>query len=202
MIGQRTRSPIFKRLMDILFSAIGLVLLGPLMLLAAAVIRLSSPGPVFYVAKRAGLHGRAFGLLKFRTMQVGADRLGACTAQNDSRVFAAGRILRLFKIDELPQLINVLRGEMSIVGPRPEDWQIVHDCYTPEQRRVLEVVPGLTASPKCGSSPNSRKASATAWTHRSTTVVLPSPCVWSWTWSMFGPDPSCSISISLPSRCG
>src|SRR5207237_10389305 len=100
VIGDGAGLPISKRMMDIVLSAIGLALLGPLMLLAALVVRMSSPGPVFYIAKRTGIHGRAFGLLKFRTMHVGADRLGACTAQNDPRVFAAGRILRLFNIDE------------------------------------------------------------------------------------------------------
>jgi lipopolysaccharide/colanic/teichoic acid biosynthesis glycosyltransferase len=148
IFGTGSGFPTSKRLIDIVLSAIGLVLLGPVMLLAAVVVRLSSQGPVFYIAKRAGIHGRAFGLLKFRTMHIGAHRLGACTAPNDARVFAAGRVLRLFKIDELPQLINVLRGEMSIVGPRPEDWQIVQECYTPAQKQVLDVAPGLTGIPQ------------------------------------------------------
>jgi lipopolysaccharide/colanic/teichoic acid biosynthesis glycosyltransferase len=114
----------------------------------AVLIKLSSPGPVLYVAQRAGYKGQPFGLLKFRTMRAGADRHGSITAQDDSRVFGVGRILRLFKLDELPQILNVLRGEMSIVGPRPEDLEIVRGYYTAEQRQVLEVLPGLTGIPQ------------------------------------------------------
>lgn len=140
--------PVSKRLTDVILSLSALVVLSPLFLLVAIAIKLSSPGPVLYVAKRAGRNGATFGLLKFRTMGCGADRLAPCTAKNDSRVFPVGRILRLFKIDELPQLINVLCGDMSIVGPRPEDWRIVRDYYTPSQRAVLDVPPGLTGIPQ------------------------------------------------------
>jgi lipopolysaccharide/colanic/teichoic acid biosynthesis glycosyltransferase len=137
-----------KRVMDVVLSSAGLLLLWPILLLAAIVIKLSSRGPVFFIAKRAGLNGGAFGLLKFRTMYCGADRFAPCTAKHDPRIFPAGRILRLLKIDELPQLINVLRGEMSVVGPRPEDWNIVREHYTPAQREVLKVRPGLTGIPQ------------------------------------------------------
>jgi lipopolysaccharide/colanic/teichoic acid biosynthesis glycosyltransferase len=147
-VAIRAKMPYSKRLMDLVLSSAGLVLLWPVLLLAAAAIKLSSPGPVFYVAKRAGLDGMLFGLLKFRTMHCGADRFGPCTAKHDARVFRAGRILRLLKIDELPQLINVLRGEMSLVGPRPEDWNIVREHYTAAQREVLKVRPGLTGIPQ------------------------------------------------------
>jgi lipopolysaccharide/colanic/teichoic acid biosynthesis glycosyltransferase len=140
--------PWSKRACDILLSGAALLVLSPVFLLVPLVIKLSSTGPVFYVAPRAGRRGVTFGQLKFRTMHAGSDRSGAFTAKNDSRVFAAGRVLRLFKVDELPQLINVLRGEMSIVGPRPEEVNIVAECYTPAQREVLEAVPGLTGLPQ------------------------------------------------------
>ncbi|MBY0505763.1 MAG: sugar transferase [Bryobacteraceae bacterium] len=136
--------PWWKRATDLTLVWIALLFLGPLMLLAAILIKLSSRGPVFYVAPRMGHRGVPFGQLKFRTMHVGADRQGAFTAQQDRRVFPVGRWLRLFKIDELPQILNILRGEMSVVGPRPEDISTVERCYSPEQRQVLEAVPGLT----------------------------------------------------------
>lgn len=140
--------PAWKRATDLALVLTALVFLGPLMLLAAALIKLSSRGPVFYVAPRMGWRGVPFGQLKFRTMHVGADRHGAFTAQQDRRVFAVGRWLRLFKIDELPQVLNILRGEMSVVGPRPEDIATVERCYTPAQRQVLDAVPGLTGLPQ------------------------------------------------------
>ena len=144
----RPEIPASKRALDVTLSLLMLLLAGPLMILIAVLIKLASPGPAFYVAPRAGCGGRAFGQLKFRTMHPGADREGAFTASNDERVFLVGKLLRLFKLDELPQILNVLRGEMSIVGPRPEDLETVRDCYTPEQRQVLETLPGLTGIPQ------------------------------------------------------
>jgi lipopolysaccharide/colanic/teichoic acid biosynthesis glycosyltransferase len=140
--------PFTKRALDLLLCGLAMIVLGPVMLLAAIAIRLSSPGPIFYHAKRAGYKGQAFYELKFRTMRLGADRDGAFTAREDPRVFAAGKLLRLFKIDELPQILNIIRGEMSIVGPRPEAYEIVEECYTPEQRQVLDAAPGLTGFPQ------------------------------------------------------
>lgn len=136
--------PWWKRATDLALALLALAFLGPAMLVIALLIKLSSRGPVFYVAPRMGRHGRPFGQMKFRTMHVGADRQGAFTAQHDSRVFALGRWLRLFKVDELPQVLNILWGEMSVVGPRPEDVATVERCYTAEQMRVLDAVPGLT----------------------------------------------------------
>lgn len=134
-----------KRAFDILVSIAGLVVFSPLMLLIAIAIKLGSAGPVFYRATRVGRHGRLFKLYKFRTMVDGAAENGPkITAAGDSRVTAIGRILRRTKLDELPQLINVLRGEMSIVGPRPEDPRYVA-LYMPEQRAVLAVRPGITS---------------------------------------------------------
>ena len=137
-----------KRLTDITLCLFALVVLGPVMLLAALAIKLSSRGPILYIAPRMGRFGVPFGQLKFRTMRIGADRQGAFTAKNDSRVFFVGKLLRLTKVDELPQVFNVLQGEMSIVGPRPEDIKTVENYYTAEQCRVLDVLPGLTGLPQ------------------------------------------------------
>lgn len=145
---QKPPIPFSKRTLDLILCALAMIVLGPIMLLAAIAIKLSSPGAVFYHAKRAGYKGQAFYELKFRTMRLDADRHGAFTAREDPRVFAAGKVLRLFKIDELPQILNIIRGEMSIVGPRPEAFEIVEECYTAEQRRVLDVAPGLTGFPQ------------------------------------------------------
>lgn len=135
-----------KRSVDlVLAAAIGVIVL-PLCFAAALGIRLTSPGPVFYVAKRVGRGGRPLAMYKFRTMQVDADRGSAITAPSDSRVFPFGRFLRASKIDELPQLLNVLRGEISFVGPRPEDPRIVADHYDDELRASLELTPGLTSA--------------------------------------------------------
>jgi lipopolysaccharide/colanic/teichoic acid biosynthesis glycosyltransferase len=136
-----------KRLVDVVVSATALTLTGPLILIAALAIKLSSRGPVFYRAKRAGLNGQPFLMYKLRTMRVGTDSADRkITADDDDRVTTVGRLLRKCKIDELPQLWNVLRGQMSIVGPRPEDWDIVQQHYTAEQLRALRVRPGI-ASP-------------------------------------------------------
>ncbi len=134
------------RIFDLIASAIGLMLLSSLFLILAILVKLTSPGPVFYRALRVGKNGRHFYLYKFRTMQAGADKVGpAITASGDRRVTSLGRVLRRTKLDELPQLINVLKGEMSLVGPRPEDPRYVA-LYTPEQRQVLNVRPGITSA--------------------------------------------------------
>ena len=134
-----------KRPFDIIVSIFALLILSPLLLLTSILIKLTSPGPVFYRAKRVGKDGVPFKLYKFRSMTVAADEVGPkITAQGDIRVTPVGRWLRRLKIDELPQFINVLKGEMSVVGPRPEDPDYVN-AYTPEQRRVLQVRPGVTS---------------------------------------------------------
>jgi lipopolysaccharide/colanic/teichoic acid biosynthesis glycosyltransferase len=133
-----------KRALDLLISGPGLVLLCPLWLLLALWIKLDSSGPVLYRGKRVGRDGRPFHMYKFRTMVVGAERSGpAVTYRDDPRITKAGRFLRRTKLDELPQLLNVLRGEMGLVGPRPED-PVYVALYTPEQRQVLSVKPGVT----------------------------------------------------------
>lgn len=134
-----------KRAFDILVSAGLLVLLAPVLVGVAIAIKLSSPGPILYRATRIGRHGVPFKLYKFRSMVVNADKIGAgITTAGDPRITAIGRFLRRTKLDELPQLINVLRGEMSLVGPRPEDPRYVA-LYTPAQRRILQVRPGITS---------------------------------------------------------
>ena len=135
-----------KRALDLVISILGLVVLSPLLLLLAIWIKLDSPGPVLYRGKRVGFDGRPFFIYKFRTMVQGAERRGpAVTYRDDPRITKAGRFLRRTKLDELPQLLNVLKGEMSLVGPRPEDPSYV-ELYTPEQRQVLSVKPGITGS--------------------------------------------------------
>lgn len=134
-----------KRVFDVTVAAVGLIVLSPLLLGIALIVRLSSPGPIVHRARRVGLNGQLFTLYKFRSMVVNAERLGAgITTRDDARITPIGRFLRRTKLDELPQLVNVLKGDMSLVGPRPEDPRYVAD-YTPEQRRVLSIHPGLTS---------------------------------------------------------
>jgi lipopolysaccharide/colanic/teichoic acid biosynthesis glycosyltransferase len=133
-----------KRLFDILFSLLGLAGLGVPMLLIAAVVKLSDWGPVLYRQVRVGKDGREFRILKFRTMVVGAEKRGPqITVGRDPRITRIGWVLRCTKLDELPQLLNVLGGSMSFVGPRPEVPKYVA-LYDAEQRKVLSVRPGIT----------------------------------------------------------
>jgi len=133
-----------KRLFDILSSAIAFILLSPLLIVLAVAIITDSKGGVFYKQKRIGKNGKAFMLYKFRSMRTGSDRKGLITVGlNDDRTTKVGRFIRKYKLDELPQLINILKNEMSVVGPRPEVEKYVQ-LYTAEQRKVLSVKPGLT----------------------------------------------------------
>lgn len=133
-----------KRLFDIFFSFFGLLFLSPLFLILSLFIVLDSRGSAFYRQRRVGKGNVDFSLLKFRTMELGADKKGLLTiGLSDSRVTKIGRFLRKYKMDELPQLFNILKGEMSFVGPRPDVRKYV-DLYSPEQLKVLEVKPGLT----------------------------------------------------------
>ena len=134
-----------NRALDVLVAALGLALAAPVLLAAAVAIRLDTRGPVFYRHERVGMGGVPFELWKLRTMVVGAERMGAglYIEDQDSRITRVGRLLRRFSLDELPNLINVLAGDMSIVGPRPTV-QVQVDRYTPHQRRRLEVRPGIT----------------------------------------------------------
>lgn len=133
-----------KRLFDLVTSLIGIVILSPLMALIAILIKLNSPGPVVYAGHRIGKGGKPFRLLKFRTMVVNADKIGGpSTSDDDPRVTRIGHALRKYKLDEIPQLFNVLKGEMSLVGPRPEVAAEVA-LYSPEERKLLNVAPGIT----------------------------------------------------------
>lgn len=135
-----------KRILDFVVTVLGLIVVSPLLLVLCLIIKLSDNGPVFYKAKRIGKGGVPFELYKFRTMIVNADRVGpAVTASGDKRVTPIGRFLRRTKLDELPQLLNVLKGEMSLVGPRPEDPRYVA-LYTPAQRQILDFSPGITSA--------------------------------------------------------
>jgi lipopolysaccharide/colanic/teichoic acid biosynthesis glycosyltransferase len=132
------------RILDFLFSFLGLILLLPFCLLIALFIKISSSGPIFYKQSRIGLNGAEFSMYKFRTMRSNSDKLGLITVgSRDARVTSIGYYLRKYKLDELPQLINVLIGHMSLVGPRPEVKKYV-DIYTHEQCRVLSIRPGIT----------------------------------------------------------
>jgi lipopolysaccharide/colanic/teichoic acid biosynthesis glycosyltransferase len=132
-----------KRALDIVLALIGLAILSPLFAVVAVLIKLDSPGPVFFRQRRVGLGGRLFRIYKFRTMVQGAYQMGSrLTVKRDPRITRLGKFLRWSKIDELPQLINVLKGEMSFVGPRPEDPYFVQ-FYRGEQQQVLSVPPGI-----------------------------------------------------------
>ena len=132
------------RFFDIIFSALGLVILAPVFAAICLKIKLGSKGGCFYIQERIGKDGKPFGLYKFRTMRIGADNEGLLTVgEHDQRITRVGYFLRKTKMDELPQLLNVLKGDMSLVGPRPEVRKYV-ELYTEEQRKVLSVRPGIT----------------------------------------------------------
>jgi lipopolysaccharide/colanic/teichoic acid biosynthesis glycosyltransferase len=133
-----------KRTVDIVVSLIGLFLLAPFMAAIALWIRVDSSGPVFYRGRRVGRHGKEFRIFKFRSMVVDAERKGGASASDgDRRITRPGRFIRRYKLDEVAQLINVLKGDMSLVGPRPEVQKYV-DLYTEEERAILGVRPGIT----------------------------------------------------------
>ena len=138
--------PLVKRGADVVLCAGALVVLSPVLALSAVAIKLDSPGPVFFRQERLGLKGRPFTMLKFRSMRVGAEAGGVYESSRDARVTRVGRVLRRTSLDELPQLVNIIRGDMSIIGPRPtltyHPWP--WEEYTPEQRRRFDVRPGVT----------------------------------------------------------
>ena len=136
-------SKVIKRALDFLLALILLIPGCILMLPLAVWVKLDSPGPVFYRALRGGYHNKPFYIMKFRSMVVDADKTGGCTALNDSRVTRAGKVMRRLKLDELPQLFNIIKGDMSFVGPRPE-LLLYTTQYTPEQECILWVRPGIT----------------------------------------------------------
>ena len=133
-----------KRIFDIVCSAGGILVLSPLLLWISWRIKREDSGPIFYRGERVGLHGRIFRIYKFRTMVIDAEKLGgSSTSDDDPRITKIGKTLRKYKLDELPQLFNVLTGEMSLVGPRPEIKRYT-DLYTEEQKAIFTVRPGIT----------------------------------------------------------
>ncbi len=133
-----------KRLFDIVFSLLGLIVLFLILLVLAILIKREDGGPVFYRGVRVGRDGKLFRIFKLRTMAIDAEEIGpSSTPEDDPRIMRIGSLLRKYKLDELPQLINVLKGDMSLVGPRPQvQWAV--DLYTPEERQILNVRPGIT----------------------------------------------------------
>ena len=140
------RPPRAQRLLDLLIAIPGLILISPALIIVGIMVKLDSRGPVFFRQKRVGQFGHLFEILKFRTMVVDAEKRGAqLTIGRDPRITRIGHFLRSKKLDELPQLLNVIKGEMSIVGPRPEVPQYVA-LYTEHQRQILSLRPGLTSN--------------------------------------------------------
>ena len=139
-----------KRLFDIIFSFFGLIIISPLLLMIAIIIKITSPGSVFYHGERVGKSGKIFRVFKFRTMVPDAERIGGpSTAGDDPRLTKIGKLLRKRNLDELPQLINILKGEMSFVGPRPEVLSEV-ETYSPEERKIiLSVIARKTKDDVC-----------------------------------------------------
>ncbi len=137
---------IIKRFFDLTVSLIGLIIILPLLLLIALAIKLDSKGPVFFKQERFGLNARTFTIYKFRSMYLGAEKGGVYEAENDPRVTRVGRVLRRTSINELPQFINIIRGDMSLIGPRPvltyHPWPL--EQYTAEQKKRFNVRPGVT----------------------------------------------------------
>lgn len=135
-----------KRAIDIVIALIGIICTSWLMGITAILIRLDSDGPILFRQKRLGLSGKAFSMYKFRSMYVGAEKSGVYSDNHDSRVTRIGKIIRKTSIDELPQLVNILRGDMSLIGPRPpltyHPWKL--EEYTDEQKRMFDVRPGIT----------------------------------------------------------
>lgn len=138
----------FKRGMDIVISGIGLIIASPIMLLTAVLIKIDSPGKVLFMQERIGKDGKVFKIAKFRSMCTGAEHTGSgvYSGKNDARVTRVGKFIRATSVDELPQLLNILKGDMSLIGPRPpltyHPWTI--DKYTDEQMHMFDVRPGIT----------------------------------------------------------
>ena len=136
----------FKRLFDITISMIGLIITSPILLITAVAIKLESPGPIIFKQERLGLNGKVFKIYKFRSMCVDAEKGGVYEKKGDPRVTKVGKFIRKTSIDELPQFLNILKGEMSLIGPRPaltyHPW--LYNEYTEEQKRMFHVRPGVT----------------------------------------------------------
>lgn len=135
-----------KRGFDILFAILFLIVFSPIYLLTIIIIRIVSPGSAIYKAARVGKDGRLFTCYKFRSMRVDSGKVRLTTLENDDRIFPFGKFIRKTKIDEMPQVVNILKGEMSVVGPRPEDKENADKVYVGEYVHILDVKPGLTST--------------------------------------------------------
>ena len=129
-----------------MFAVCFLVVFSPVYLLTWIIIKIVSPGPAIYTAKRVGLGGQLFNCYKFRSMRVDSGMVRLTTLENDNRIFPFGKFIRKVKIDEMPQMVNILKGEMSVVGPRPEDKENADKVYVGEFKHLLDVKPGLTST--------------------------------------------------------
>lgn len=136
----------FKRCFDLLFAVLFLFVFSPVYLLTFIIIKIVSPGPAIYKAKRVGKDGKFFDCYKFRSMRVDSGKVRLTTLENDDRIFPFGKFIRKAKIDEMPQVVNILKGEMSVVGPRPEDQENAEKVYVGEYEYILDVKPGLTST--------------------------------------------------------
>ena len=162
-----------QRLFDLVVATAALVILSPLLLVLAVAVRIASPGPAFYRGPRIGRDGRPFAIYKFRSMVLGGHTQGAgITTRDDPRVTPLGRLLRSSKLDELPQLLNIVIGDMSIVGPRPEDPRYVA-FYTAEQREVLRVRPGMTSPASVAYRHEESQLTGEDWEQHYIHVVMP-----------------------------
>lgn len=135
-----------KRCFDLFFAVIFLIVFSPVYLLTLIIIKIVSPGPAIYKAKRVGKDGQLFDCYKFRSMRVDSGKVRLTTLENDDRIFPFGKFIRKAKIDEMPQVVNILKGEMSVVGPRPEDKENASKIYVGEYKHILDVKPGLTST--------------------------------------------------------
>jgi lipopolysaccharide/colanic/teichoic acid biosynthesis glycosyltransferase len=161
------------RLIEAVLAAAGILVLSPIFILIALAVKLHDGGTVFYRATRVGKNGKPFTLLKFRTMVADADKLGsAITTWGDSRITPLGRFLRKYKLDELPQLFNVIKGEMSLVGPRPEDPRYVA-FYNDEQKQILAYRPGITSPASLEYRDEASLLHGEDWQHQYLHVILP-----------------------------
>jgi putative colanic acid biosynthesis UDP-glucose lipid carrier transferase len=135
-----------KRCFDLLFALLFLIVFSPIYLLTIIIIKIVSPGPAIYKAARVGKDGRLFTCYKFRSMRVDSGKVRLTTLENDDRIFPFGKFIRKTKIDEMPQVVNILKGEMSVVGPRPEDQENAEKVYVGEFKHIMDVKPGLTST--------------------------------------------------------
>ena len=134
-----------KRCFDLLFAVCFLIVFSPIYILSWLIIKIVSPGPAIYKAERVGKNGKLFKCYKFRSMRVDSGKVRLTTLGNDDRIFPFGKFIRKTKIDEMPQVVNILKGEMSVVGPRPEDTVNADKMYQGEYKHILDVKPGLTS---------------------------------------------------------